>query len=103
MAAYNGTARRPARTVYVLDVSGSMAGERLDALRQALDTLTSGTLLADEQITLIPFSSSPGTPATFDLSAAQPQRARVRIRAFAETLTARARPPSMTRWPRPTG
>lgn len=88
IAAYNGTSHRPARTLYVLDVSGSMAGERLDALRRALNTLTSGSLVADEQITLIPFSTSPGAPATFDLSAAQPQLARSQVQSFADGLTA---------------
>ena len=37
---YQTEFRRPATTVYVLDVSGSMDGERLDRLKQALTGLT---------------------------------------------------------------
>ncbi|WP_117214330.1 substrate-binding domain-containing protein [Allorhizocola rhizosphaerae] len=90
IAAYRGELNRPARTVYVLDVSGSMRGERLEALRQAIATLTSGPLVAGEQITLLPFSTVPGTPVTFHISAgaADAGMVRDRIRAYAAGLQA---------------
>ena len=69
---YLNAARRPAHSVFVLDVSGSMRGQRLDQLKSALLTLT-GTdssltgrfarFQERERVTLIAFSSSP-QPAT---------------------------------------
>ncbi|MFF9425727.1 substrate-binding and vWA domain-containing protein [Streptomyces sp. NPDC004288] len=55
--AYDNTLRRPSRTVYVLDTSGSMAGERLDRLKSALAELT-GDFRDREEVTLMPFGSS---------------------------------------------
>ncbi len=87
VATYQGTVRRPARTVYLLDVSGSMAGTRIEALRQALATLTTGPLLSDEQITLLPFSTAPGTPSTFDIPADRPELALEKVRVAADALS----------------
>ena len=39
LASYQGSWRRPATSIFVLDVSGSMKGERLDAMRAALKVL----------------------------------------------------------------
>ncbi|MFF8374738.1 substrate-binding domain-containing protein [Streptomyces sp. NPDC015661] len=55
--AYDNTLRRPSRTVYVLDTSGSMGGERLDRLKSALAELT-GDFRDREEVTLMPFGSS---------------------------------------------
>ncbi|WP_369146203.1 substrate-binding domain-containing protein [Streptomyces sp. R44] len=55
--AYDNALRRPSRTVYVLDTSGSMAGERLDRLKSALIELT-GDFRDREEVTLMPFGSS---------------------------------------------
>lgn len=75
VADYFSDLRRPARTVYVLDVSGSMQGRRLDELKEALGSLTgaSGESLEQrmqafqerEEITLLPFSTEPHEPQTF--------------------------------------
>ncbi|GAA1443556.1 VWA domain-containing protein [Nocardiopsis tropica] len=75
VADYVGVLRRPARTVYVLDVSGSMEGERIRELQSALVALTGadGGSLARrtqafqerEEITLLPFATEPGEPRTF--------------------------------------
>ncbi|MFD3684694.1 substrate-binding domain-containing protein [Nocardiopsis sp. NPDC058631] len=75
VADYVGVLRRPARTVYVLDVSGSMQGERIDQLRSALESLTGadgGSLARRTQafqerevVTLLPFATEPGEPRTF--------------------------------------
>src|SRR5205823_3861706 len=71
--AYFNRLRRPARTVYVLDVSGSMRGARLAALKAALTALTGAdTSLSGrfqrfhdrEEVTLLPFSGRPGRPDT---------------------------------------
>ncbi|WP_017572086.1 substrate-binding domain-containing protein [Nocardiopsis halotolerans] len=76
---YAASLRRPARTVYVLDVSGSMEGERLDELQAALGALTgaSGGSLASstqsfqerEEVTLLPFATEPASPLTFVVEA----------------------------------
>jgi Ca-activated chloride channel family protein len=63
--AYLNRLRRPAHTIYVLDVSGSMEGERIAALKQALinltgaDTSISGRFAgfrARERVTMITFA-----------------------------------------------
>jgi Ca-activated chloride channel family protein len=74
--------RRPAHTYYVLDVSGSMRGERLDALKAALKNLTgSDTSLTGqfarfqnrEKVTLMPFSDDVLDMSTFDVDLTRPQ------------------------------
>ncbi|MDH6127142.1 hypothetical protein P3T39_004116 [Kitasatospora sp. GP82] len=63
--AYRNQLRRPSRTVYVPDTSGSTAGSRLDALKGALSRLT-GTddtravrrFRDREEVTLISFAST---------------------------------------------
>jgi Ca-activated chloride channel family protein len=74
--AYAGTLRRPARSVYVLDTSGSMTGQRISALKAAIDHLTDtnaafvspGTALQTrEQVTFVPFSTVPAPAKTFGL------------------------------------
>jgi Ca-activated chloride channel homolog len=93
IAAYYGTLRRPARTVYVLDTSGSMAGARLDGLKAALDQLTSttgngATFQTREQVTLESFSTTPHPPATFDVPTLDPQPVLNQIKAFTAHLSA---------------
>jgi Ca-activated chloride channel homolog len=65
--------RRPAHSVFVLDVSGSMEGERIEALKNSMkrlagaDTSLSGRYSSfqnREKVTLIPFSSRVATPET---------------------------------------
>jgi Ca-activated chloride channel homolog len=65
--------RRPAHSVFVLDVSGSMQGERLEALKSSLqrlagaDTSLSGRYSSfqnREKVTIITFSSQVGQPET---------------------------------------
>jgi Ca-activated chloride channel family protein len=90
LTAYFDRLRKPSRTVYVLDLSGSMAGERLAALQGALSDLTGvNTTLSGqycrfrsrEEVVLLPFSTSPGVPQTFTVSEESPQASRDAIRA----------------------
>jgi Ca-activated chloride channel homolog len=95
VAAYYGTLRKPARTVYVLDTPGSMAKDgRLDALKEALTGLTradsspGASFQTREQVIFVPFSSTVGTPSTFDVPATGPQAVLGQIRAYVHTLPA---------------
>ncbi|MGW4052518.1 substrate-binding and vWA domain-containing protein [Streptomyces sp. NPDC004779] len=87
--AYDNTLRRPSRTVYVLDTSGSMGGERLTRLKEALAELT-GDFRDREEVTLMPFGSSvkTGEVRTYTVDPADPAKARDAIRADAGKLSA---------------
>jgi Ca-activated chloride channel family protein len=97
IASYLDTVRAPAQTLFVLDTSGSMAGERLDALKQALknlagaDASTTGSFAAfrnRERVTLIPFSTGPGAPTIVDVPQTDKSEALQRIRDIADGLSA---------------
>ncbi|MEU8661834.1 VWA domain-containing protein, partial [Actinoplanes philippinensis] len=90
LTAYQDRLRRPSRTVYVLDVSGSMKGDRIAQLKAALSGLTglNTTLTGEycrfrsrEEVTLLPFSSKPATPQRYTVDAADAQPSRDRLRA----------------------
>ncbi|MEU7030113.1 substrate-binding domain-containing protein [Streptomyces sp. NPDC046275] len=87
--AYDNTLRRPSRTVYVLDTSGSMDGERLDRLKKALVELT-GDFRDREEVTLLPFGSSvkESEVTTHTVDPAAPKAALDAIRADANRLSA---------------
>ncbi|MFE0641387.1 substrate-binding domain-containing protein [Streptomyces sp. NPDC058877] len=87
--AYDNTLRRPSRTVYVLDTSGSMAGERLDRLKSALAELT-GDFRDREEVTLMPFGSSVKQREvhTYTVDPAAPAAALDAIRADSRRLSA---------------
>ncbi|MER6994358.1 VWA domain-containing protein [Streptomyces sp. NPDC000410] len=84
---YENTLRRPSRTVYVLDTSGSMEGERLDGLKAALLRLT-GDFRVREEVTLMPFGSQVKRQLTHTLDPADPDAGRAAIRKDAEGLSA---------------
>ncbi|MBC6461045.1 vWA domain-containing protein [Actinomadura sp. HBU206391] len=95
IGAYFDRIRRPARTVYVLDVSGSMAGQRLAALKAALAALTGADAsLAGrfqrfhnrEEVTLIPFSDAPREPRSFVVPEKDPAAELARVRSYTESL-----------------
>ncbi|ALG07413.1 substrate-binding domain-containing protein [Kibdelosporangium phytohabitans] len=97
LSAYFNKIRRPSRTLYVLDTSGSMQGDRIEALRSALIALTGadGSLLGKyrgfrgrEELTLLPFSGAPAAPVTFLVPDTDPQPELDRIKAFAGALKA---------------
>ncbi|MFE6865255.1 extracellular solute-binding protein [Kitasatospora sp. NPDC057692] len=64
LASYQNELRRPSRTVYVLDTSGSMAGQRLAQLKSAMGRLTGADdsrgvrrFRDREEVTLVSFAS----------------------------------------------
>ncbi|KUN26139.1 hypothetical protein AQJ23_13190 [Streptomyces antibioticus] len=69
---YENELRRPSRTVYVLDTSGSMEGERLDGLKAALTDLT-GDFREREEVTLMPFGSDVKSVRTHVVDPADPR------------------------------
>ncbi|AOS62090.1 vWA domain-containing protein [Actinoalloteichus hymeniacidonis] len=97
LSAYFNEIRRPSRTVYVLDTSGSMAGERIEALRTALTDLTGGDrstlgryrgVRGREEVTLLPFTARPAPPQTFTVPESEPAAELARIAEAADGLTA---------------
>ncbi|MFE3141909.1 substrate-binding domain-containing protein [Streptomyces scopuliridis] len=92
---YENQLRRPSRTVYVLDTSGSMEGERLSRLKAALAGLTgtddsaTGERFRDrEEVTLMPFGSSVKRIRTHTVNPRDPAAALDGIRTDAGALTA---------------
>ncbi|MFF3203335.1 substrate-binding domain-containing protein [Streptomyces sp. NPDC002962] len=85
--AYENELRRPSRTVYVLDTSGSMEGDRLSRLKAALAGLT-GDFRDREEVTLMPFGSDVKSVTTHVVSPADPRTGPAAIRADTEELTA---------------
>ncbi|MFF2008009.1 substrate-binding domain-containing protein [Streptomyces sp. NPDC058195] len=85
--AYENKLRRPSRTVYVLDTSGSMAGERLKALKAALTGLTED-FREREEVTLLPFGSSVKRVRTHTVDPADPRRGLDALRADTAALSA---------------
>ncbi|WP_436762324.1 VWA domain-containing protein [Streptosporangium sp. V21-05] len=92
---YLNQVRRPSRTLFVLDTSGSMRGERIDALKQALTALSGADTSASgsfsrfrdrETVTMIPFNTGPGTPQTFTLPDRDPGPVLQRIRSYSQGL-----------------
>jgi Ca-activated chloride channel homolog len=81
LLAYLNRIRRPAHTIYVLDVSGSMEGDRIEALRQTLvdlagaDTSLTGRFAgfrARERITIITFAGQVIDERDFTVGGAGP-------------------------------
>lgn len=85
--AYENKLRRPSRTVYVLDTSGSMQGDRLSRLKKALTDLT-GDFRDREEVTLMPFGSDVKSVATHVVSPADPQTGLAAIRTDSGKLRA---------------
>ncbi|MGW7411209.1 substrate-binding domain-containing protein [Streptomyces sp. NPDC054863] len=93
LASYENVLRRPSRTVYVLDTSGSMAGARLQQLKDALGRMTGtadspvGQRFRDrEEVTLMPFGSEVRKIVRHTVDPARPAAALDAIRADAAAL-----------------
>jgi Ca-activated chloride channel family protein len=83
--------------LFVLDTSGSMEGDRLTALQQALKNLagadesTAGGFAAfrtRERVTLLPFSLTPARPIIIDIPDSDKTSALTRVRNSADSLVA---------------
>ena len=86
--AYENKLRRPSRTVYVLDTSGSMREDgRLGRLKKALTALT-GDFRDREEVTLMPFGSTVKSVRTHVVRPEDPRAGLDGIRRDAEALTA---------------
>ncbi|TMR20787.1 VWA domain-containing protein [Nonomuraea turkmeniaca] len=94
---YLNQVRVPSSATFVLDTSGSMKGERIEALRTALvaltgpDTSASGAFtrfLNRESVTMIPFDDRPDAPVPFTVPDRDPEPVLAQIKAFAEQLDA---------------
>jgi Ca-activated chloride channel family protein len=84
---YENELRRPSRTVYVLDTSGSMEGGRLSALKTALTGLTSD-FRDREEVTLMPFGSDVRSVRTHVVDPGNPKAGLDAIRRDTEALEA---------------
>ncbi|MGW4026165.1 substrate-binding and vWA domain-containing protein [Streptomyces sp. NPDC005009] len=84
---YENELRRPSRTVYVLDTSGSMEGDRLTGLKSALTGLTSD-FREREEVTLMPFGSEVKSVRTHVVDPADPRSGLDAIRKDTQALTA---------------
>ncbi|MEJ2852317.1 MULTISPECIES: extracellular solute-binding protein [unclassified Saccharothrix] len=97
LSAYFNKIRRPSRTLYVVDTSGSMAGDRIEALRTALVGLTGADpsltgrfrgFRNREEVTIMPFNTTPQQPRTFVVPEQDPQVVLAEVKSFAEGLEA---------------
>ncbi|WP_433211665.1 VWA domain-containing protein [Microtetraspora malaysiensis] len=97
IATYLNQVRVPAHAMFVLDTSGSMRGDRLEALRQALVALTGADTSASgafsrfsdrETVTMIPFNGTAERPTAFTVPDRNPSPVLAQIREFAERLDA---------------
>ncbi|MDH6144588.1 MULTISPECIES: substrate-binding domain-containing protein [Kitasatospora] len=95
LAAYQNQLRRPSRTLYVLDTSGSMAGDRLANLQKALGLLTGtdGSHSVDgfrdrEEVTLISFADAVKWEKVHQVPADNPQNELAAIDSDVRSLSA---------------
>lgn len=96
LGAYQGEWRRPATSIFVLDISGSMRGERLSAMRDALKFLAGADARSAtaryarfqkrERVVLIAFSDTVEPPVQVNFEAAQVDAARAQVIAYADAL-----------------
>lgn len=100
ISTYLESVRAPSQAVFVLDTSGSMDGERIEALRSALaglsglpgeSTSTTGSFnqfRARERISLLPFNELPGSPVVIDVPEDDKTAALQQIRSTTDGLGA---------------
>jgi Ca-activated chloride channel family protein len=98
LSAYQDEWRRPSTSIFVLDTSGSMEGERMEQMREALKILAGAqptsasaryaSFQNRERVVLIPFSSTVGTPQRIEFHRAGAEAARADVRGAADRLRA---------------
>jgi Ca-activated chloride channel family protein len=96
LSAYQGEWRRPATSIFVLDVSGSMEGERLAAMREALRVLAGADASAAsaryarfqsrERVVMLAFSNKVQAPVRVSFDAKAIDAARGQVQAYADGL-----------------
>jgi Ca-activated chloride channel homolog len=96
LTSYLNSIRRATQSIYVLDLSGSMQGERIKALREALISLAGGSgsvsssgyavFRERETVTLIGYGDSARKPQTFTVPPDDAKGGQARIRSAAEKL-----------------
>lgn len=93
---YNGDFRRPGQSIFLLDTSGSMEGERMDSLKAIMGELIGGSAATStgdvsfrnrESVSLRPFNGELLEGVTTTLAQEDP-RSRDQLRAFVDELTA---------------
>lgn len=98
LSAYQSEWRRPSTSIFVLDVSGSMKGHRLDEMRNALNVLAGaqattqtaryGRFQNRERVVLIAFSDSVAAPLLIDFKDADIVLTRERVLKFSSAMVA---------------
>lgn len=96
LGAYQGLWRRPATSIFVLDISGSMKGERLEAMRAALKILAGAEassasgrytrFQSRENVVLIAFSDRVEPPVRVSFEPQSLDAARRQVLAYADAL-----------------
>jgi Ca-activated chloride channel family protein len=96
ITSYLNTIRRASQTIYVLDLSGSMQGPRIEALRSALVSLAGGQSSTDsrdftsfrkrETVSLLGYSDNPRRPQVFSIPAGGSGKVLAEIRDAARDL-----------------
>jgi Ca-activated chloride channel family protein len=96
LGAYQGLWRRPATSIFVLDISGSMKGERLEAMRAALKILAGADassasarytrFQSRENVVLIAFSDRVEPPVRVSFEPQSIAAARQQVLAYADAL-----------------
>jgi Ca-activated chloride channel family protein len=99
LGAYQGQWRRPATSIFVLDLSGSMEGERLRAMRDALKVLAGADAQAAsaryarfqnrERVAIIAFSDRVDDPLEISFETQAIDAARAQVIAYADGLRVR--------------
>lgn len=99
LGAYQGQWRRPATSIFVLDVSGSMQGERLASMQAALKVLAGAEastasaryarFQSRERVVLIAFSDRVDSPVTVNFAPDSLDTARGQVLAYADALHAK--------------
>jgi Ca-activated chloride channel family protein len=98
LTVYLDEIRKPASAIFVLDISGSMDGPRLDSLKQALSALTgTDTTLTGkfarfrsrEDVTIVTFSTDVSPPKEFTIDDTNPNSADMQaVRVYIQSLEA---------------
>ncbi len=98
LSAYQGQWRRPATSIFVLDVSGSMQGQRIEGMRAALNVLAGADATTQtarysrfqtrERVLLLTFSDAVSAPVLVDFADGAVERGRQQVLDFSAAMRA---------------